>query len=88
MKPNVDASVFEGLQRLDPVHAVCSAGDVHSTVKQALALQGTKLRGRSLRVMPCGKRTKGRGGVAKPGHEVYMSPSPSKGKTFVVHFTF
>ncbi|CAM9191496.1 unnamed protein product, partial [Hapterophycus canaliculatus] len=35
----------------------------------ALALQGTKLKGRTLRVMPCGKRTKGRGGVAKPGME-------------------
>ncbi|CAM9825786.1 unnamed protein product, partial [Scytosiphon promiscuus] len=35
----------------------------------ALALQGTKLKGRPLRVMPCGKRTKGRGGVAKPGME-------------------
>lgn len=37
--------------------------------EQALALQGTKLKGRPLRVMPCGKRTKGRGGVAKPGLE-------------------
>eukprot|EP00904_Undaria_pinnatifida_P009138 jgi/Undpi1/5354/HiC_scaffold_2.g00635.m1 len=35
----------------------------------ALAVQGVKLRGRELRVMPCGKRTKGRGGKAKPGME-------------------
>ncbi|CAN0336134.1 unnamed protein product, partial [Ectocarpus sp. 13 AM-2016] len=33
----------------------------------ALALQGAKLRGRPLRVMPCGKRTKGRGGLRSPG---------------------
>ncbi|CAN0432019.1 unnamed protein product, partial [Laminaria digitata] len=35
----------------------------------ALTVQGVKLRGRELRVMPCGKRTKGRGGKAKPGLE-------------------
>lgn len=37
---------------------------------QALNLNGTKLRGRPLRVTPCGKRTKGRGGKARQGTSV------------------